>query len=100
MTFVDSDIFHRMVLLRKLHSVTLIYLLNVNNVKIVYLWNGKNERKDGLDTFVDFDIFHRTVQLRKLHSVNLTYCLKVKIKNVNISETLRASAKKNARNDF
>ena len=39
-------------------------------------------------TFVDFDIFRRLASFKKLHSGTLTYFFKVKIKNVNISETL------------
>ena len=41
-TFVDFDISHRMVSLRKLHYMTLSYFFERINVKFVYIWNGKS----------------------------------------------------------
>ena len=43
--------------------------------------------------FVDFGVYRRMASLRKCYSVTLTYFLKVKIRNVNISEAVRAGAK-------
>ena len=45
-------------------------------------------------TFVDFVICHRRSSLRTLYSLTLTYFLKVKMWNVNISETVSASTKR------
>ena len=43
-------------------------------------------------TFNDFDICQRMMPLRKLHLMTLAYLFKVKIRNCNISETVRANA--------
>ena len=44
-------------------------------------------------SFVDFDICHRMVSMQKFYCMTFTYILKVKIKDVNISEMVRVSAK-------
>ena len=72
-----NDIYHRMVKLRNLHFVTLIYFLEVKICFILISLKWNRLHKNMWETFVDFDNCHRMVYVRKLHSVTLTYFLEV-----------------------
>ena len=91
--FVDFDICHGMVSLKNIilrdldqlfESKKCETLISRTRLDVPQKMHGK--------TFVDFDITHRGTTLRKLYSVTITYLLKVKILNVNLSETASASA--------
>ena len=75
--FVDFDICHQTVQLRKLHSVTLTYFLKVNIFKFYISETVRAVKKNVWETCVDFDICHEMVWFRKLYSMTLTYLLKV-----------------------
>ena len=64
-------------------------------ITIVCTCNSLEQIKNVKMPPVDFDICHRMALMQKLYSVTLTYLLKVTIINFYISETARASAKKN-----
>ena len=66
MLFVEFDIYHQMVSLRK-NSVTLTYFLCVN-ISVT----ARASTKTYGATFVDFDICYRRSALQKLCSMTLT----------------------------
>ena len=55
--YIDFDIFHHMVSLRKLFFLTLAYTVKVKYLKIQYLGNGAS-LENNCTTFIDLDICH------------------------------------------
>ena len=76
-SFVDFDICHRAVLLRKLYSVTLTYFLKVKNKVNISetVWANAEMRNT---TFTDMDICQRMIPFRKLRQMTLIYLFKIK----------------------
>ena len=75
--YVDCDVCHRMMQLRKLHSAILDLHFEDSNLKIVdHSETVRASARIHGTTFKDFDICQRTISLRKLHL--MTYFFKVK----------------------
>ena len=58
-TFVDFSFLIPNGIIAKIASVTLTYVLNIQILIFLYIWNGKSFRENVVETIVDFDICHR-----------------------------------------
>ena len=91
MTFIDFEICDLPVTLPVLYSVTLIYFFKVKCLKRQYVQNGESLRKSARGVICKFQ--YRMASLRMLYSLTLTYFFHDQIFQVDVSNTLRASAK-------